>query len=303
MAPFLPVLAIVAALSAPAPIAKKPVIDREVELRFIDDSVMKATLLNEKLELVTKYGTLQVPTLDVKRVEFANRLSAVDVAKIATALGDLGSIEFKTRDRATADLRGLRVRAYPALVKAAESPNPEVRQRVEELLNYTRKVTRPAELEPRPTDTVHTADSKIAGKLAVETLRVRTFQFGEQAVKLADIRTLTHGDDDGGLVIPAPATLEGYANKFGQEVSFEITFGVHNNNGGGLWGTDVYSLGSNLTWAAMHAGLLQAQHGQKVVVRVRIVQSPQQFVGTQRNGAASQAHGHYPPGAFEFVVK
>jgi len=43
--------------------------------------------------------------------------------------------------------------------------------------------------------------------------------------------------------------------------------------------------------------------GEVVTVRIRIVQSPPQFVATFRNGVNSTAYGNYPAGAFEFVRK
>ncbi len=68
-----------------------------------------------------------------------------------------------------------------------------------------------------------------------------------------------------------------------------------------LWGTDVYTLDSNLAAAAVHAGL--AKPGEAVAVRVRVVQSPIQFTASFRNGVNSNAYGTFASGGYEFVKR
>src|SRR5690242_11974565 len=40
----------------------------DVEVKYIDDSTMKLKVLDDRLELVTKYGHLQIPLSDVRRI-------------------------------------------------------------------------------------------------------------------------------------------------------------------------------------------------------------------------------------------
>src|SRR5207302_1338666 len=101
-----------------------------------------------------------------------------------------GHTDFKRRDVATRDLAEAGEAAYPALVRAAKHTDPEVARRAEELLAKLRQAMPAERLEVREHDVVHTADSKNAGKLKAATLKVKTLQFGEQQLKLADIRTL-----------------------------------------------------------------------------------------------------------------
>lgn len=276
----------------------------EVEVKYIDDSTMKLKLLDDKLELVTKYGILQVAVSDIRRIEFAHRVSAETAEKVILAIARLNHADFKIRESATEELKGMRERAYPFVLKAIKHDDPETGRRAEEVAKYIQMRVPAANLEFRENDIVHTEDSKITGRLTAEVLRVSTFQFGEQSLKLADIRSLravnATANDEVIAATPAPGNLTMYQQQWGKELVFSVTGftpapGVNPN----VWGTDIYTLDSNLAAAVVHAGL--AKPGETVVVRVRIVQSPPQFVSSFRNNVNSTAYGPYPAGAFEFV--
>jgi hypothetical protein len=261
-------------------------------------------LLDDKIELVTKYGYLQIATADVRRIEFGHRCPADVVEKIVQAISKLGHPDFQTRERATADLKSYRERAYPYLLKAIKHDDPEVSRRADEALKFIQSRVPAAQLELKEIDVVYTEDSKITGKLTAQTLRVNTLQFGEQQLKLADIRSLKSAigmaTDDTQIAITAPVNLMTYQQQFGKELVFSITgFITTNGQQASLWGTDLYSLDSNLAAAAVHAGVVKPS--ETGIVRVRIVQSPQQFVSSFRNGINSTTYGNYPAGAFEFV--
>lgn len=295
--------------AAPDPTPTEPpraVPSVEAEVKCVDDSTLKIKLLDDKLDLGTKYGSLQIPVADIRRIDFAHRCPPDVIEKIAQAISKLGHPDFQTRERATADLKGLRERAYPYLLKAIKNDDPEISRRADEALKYILARVPAAQLESKEFDVVYTDDSRITGKLGANTLRVSTGQFGEQQLKLADMRSLKSGSgsglDDVQSASPAPANLMTFQQQFGKELVFTVTgFTTGNGQQASLWGTDVYSLDSNLAAAAVHAGA--ARPGETAVVRVRIVQSPQQFVGSFRNGLTSTAYATYPAGAFEFIRK
>ena len=85
----------------PTPVepASKPA-GLEVEVKGVDDSTLKLKLLDEKLELVTKHGFLQVAIADIRRIEFAHRCPPEVAEKIALAISKLGHPDFPTRERA-----------------------------------------------------------------------------------------------------------------------------------------------------------------------------------------------------------
>lgn len=282
----------------------KPAAPPEVEIRCLDDSTLKLKLLDEKLELVTKYGTLSIPVADVRRIEFAARCPAEVSQRVAGLIGSLNHPDFAVREQATADLRALKERAYGPLLKAAKHPDPEVGRRAEEAVQYIKQRVPAGALEARECDVVHTDDMKFVGKLSATGLRVLTGPFGEQTLKLADVRSLKAAGAAGGEEVAssgaAPANLMQYQGQFGKELVFTVTGLVHvGNQTGGVWGTDVYTLDSGLGLAAVHAGQVPA--GQAGTVRVRIVHPPAAFAGSHRNGVGSAAYQNFPAGAFEFV--
>jgi hypothetical protein len=308
-----PVALSVALLTAPqgtagpqppvAPESNKPRPSIEAEVKFIDDSGMKLKLLDEKLEMTTKYGVIHVPIADVRRIDFATRVPADAAEKVLLALSKLNHPDFKTREQATEELKGYRERAYPFVLKALKNEDPEVARRADEIATFIRTKVPAAHLEVREFDVVQTDDSRITGRLTAEVLRVGTFQFGEQALKLADARALraagAMSEEAPGAPI-APGNLSAYQQQFGKELTFSVTgFTPMAGANANLWGTDVYTLDSNLAAAVVHAGL--AKPGETVTVRVRILQSPPQFVATFRNNVNSTAYNAYPAGAFEFV--
>jgi hypothetical protein len=297
------------AAAAPDPVPTEPARTApalEAEIKCIDESSLKIKLLDDKLELVTKYGFLQIAVADIRRIEFAHRCPPEVVEKIAVAISRLGHPDFQTRERSTAELKTYRERAYPFLLKTLKHDDPEVSRRADEAAKFIQARVPAVQLEMKDTDVVYTEDSKFSGKLTAQTLRVNTLQFGEQQLKLADIRSLRSGSGSAAEDLyasgPAPTNLMTYQQQFGKELAFTVAgFVSSNGQQASLWGTDLYSLDSNFAAAVVHAGL--AKPGESVTVRVRIVQSPQQFVASFRNGISSTAYASYSAGAFEFIRK
>ncbi|WP_439622015.1 LCCL domain-containing protein [Gemmata sp.] len=278
----------------------------DVEVKCVDDSTLKLKLLEDKLELVTRYGFLQVTVADVRRIEFAHRCPPEVAERIALAISKLAHADFQTREQATTDLKNHRERAYPFLLKTLKHDDPEVSRRADEALRFIQaKVPAPL-LEARDSDVVYTEDSKFTGKLTAQSFRVLTGMFGEQSLKVADMRSLRTGAgiaaDEFAGAVAAPATMATYQQQFGKEFVFNLTgHAPGNGQQATVWGTDVYTLDSNLAAAAVHAGL--AKPGEAVAVRVRVVQSPLQFTASFRNGVNSNAYGTFASGGYEFVKR
>lgn len=162
-----------------------------VEIVCVDGSKLRAKLLDEKIEVKTKYGTLAIPADDVHRVTFALRLTPAEVKRIDDLVVGLGSTDFDTREKAMESLRDLRERAYPALVKASMSADAEVARRAAESVNWLQARVHASVLLWPTVDTVRTHDGcEIRGTIAVPSLRIQTAMFGEQALRLSDARQL-----------------------------------------------------------------------------------------------------------------
>ena len=271
----------------------------DAEVKYTDDSSMKLKLLDERLELVTKHGVLLIAASDIRRIEFASRVPPEVAEKVFIAIGKLNHSDFDVREAATEELKEYRERAYPQVLKALKSDDPEVSRRADEIAKHIRNKVPAALLEMRESDVVHTDDSKNTGKLTAEYLRVGTYQYGELKLKLCDVHSLRSGAvakaEDLIAAVPAPANLTSYANQPGKEFVFTVT----GNAAGGLYGTDTYTTDSSFATAVVHAGV--AKIGETVTVRVRIHALVPQFISTTRNGITSSAYGQYS--GFEFVRK
>ncbi|MFO0807432.1 MAG: LCCL domain-containing protein [Gemmataceae bacterium] len=85
-----------------------------------------------------------------------------------------------------------------------------------------------------------------------------------------------------------PETAMGWRGRFGEQFDVEIT----GRTTGSVWGTDVYTDDSSLAAAAVHAGVVR--DGERATVTVTIVKSPEQHIGSKRNGVESADYVSYP---------
>ncbi len=93
----------------------------------------------------------------------------------------------------------------------------------------------------------------------------------------------------------SPLNLIDHAFQPGKKLSVRVTGAVNT----WVWGTDVYTLDSHLSAAAVHAGVLKP--GETKTLEVETLATPPEFTGSTRNGVTSGAWGTYGPGAYRFV--
>jgi hypothetical protein len=266
-----------------------------VEVRFTDGRKRKVTLADEKVELTTPYGKLAIPVTAIHRISFASRIPADVIKRVDAAILELGSQEFQRREDASKELRELREKAYPSLLVAAKDKDSERARRAEEVLQWLRDALPEEDLVFRKNDVIHTEDSKIAGRLVMEELKVRSGSTAVEQLKLRDVRSLRSlaVEDEEDMVAEAdPGNLKALEASVGKTFRFKVTGAAT----GSVWGTDVYTTDSTLATAAVHAGVLKA--GQTGVVRVKIVAPPATFEGSTRNGVTTGPWGAYP-GAYQ----
>jgi predicted DNA-binding protein len=285
------------------PAETQPLDPRAMEVQLADDSVLKLLLADERIEIVTPHGTLFVPTDEIRRIEFAQRLPDETARRVAELLERLGNPESDVHEPAATELIELKEQAYLALVKAAKAGDPQLAPRAAAALKKLRPKLTKRDLVLREDDLIETAEAKIAGRIANPALKVSTTQFGELALKLADARSLRHQslvpktpEPEPEDAQPDPGNLTAYHGRIGQTIAFRVTGAV----GGTIWGTDVYTTDSRLAVAAVHAGIVKI--GETGVVRVKIIPSPPTFAGSIRNGVPSQAYGRYPA-AYQILKK
>jgi hypothetical protein len=269
------------------------------EARLTDGGALKLAVKTARIDLSTPYGKLAIPFADIRRLDIGVRLTAAEEQRIDEAVAGLGAEDFDRRETASAELAALGEKSHAAVERASRHEDPEVAQRAIELLDKLRDGV-PAERFPRgQLDVVTTAESMIAGRIEAASLLVTTAQFGELELRLADVRELRlpgNDEPEPGGAIPDPGNLANFQNQVGKVLAIRLTGAV--KQGGSVWGTDIYTMDSNLAMAAVHAGALKS--GQTKVVQVRILGQTNGFSGSIRNGVSTQNYGGFPA-AYEFV--
>ncbi|QDU31738.1 LCCL domain protein [Anatilimnocola aggregata] len=271
---------------------------RSVSLAFTDGSHLKALLAEEQIELQTPHGKLVFPIADIQRIEFAQRTSVELTLAIDKDISDLGSDEYRVREKAMANLLERKEKSFAPLARAARQQNDlEMRQRIEHLLEKLRAAVPEEQLNVRLNDIVHTAESKIAGKLLASSFKISSSQFGPLQVKLADIRELKSqaagpplDEIDPKNILADPGNMRGHEAEIGKSFAFRVTGAQH----GSCYGTDVYTTDSTIATAAVHMGLLKP--GETGVLVATIIGSPAGFVSSTRHGITSSQWSSYPAG-------
>ena len=163
----------------------------QAEVRFTDESTVRMTILQERLEIVTKYGKLVVPTSEIVKIDFGVHVPADLQKSIAQALEDLGSEVYKTRELAMRDLVSWGPFAYPQLTKAAKSSQLEVQKRAAIALDKLKSKHPARNLRLREEDIVTTANFTIVGEIVTPTLKARAENFGDLELKPAKLRGIS----------------------------------------------------------------------------------------------------------------
>jgi hypothetical protein len=170
----------------------------QAEVRFTDDSVVRMAILQERLEIVTKYGKLTIPVADIVKIDFGVHVPADLEKKIAKAIEELGSENYKTREMAMKDLINWGPYAYPQVYKACKSEQAEVMKRAT-LAMEKLKAKHPARnLRLREDDVIVTAHFTVVGRITTPTVKAKAENFGEldlQLAKLRSVRSLTAAQD------------------------------------------------------------------------------------------------------------
>jgi|HubBroStandDraft_1064217.scaffolds.fasta_scaffold157403_3 hypothetical protein len=161
-----------------------------VEVRLVDRSVVNMTMPQEEIELVTKYGKLSIPVREIRRVEFGFHTEPDTQKAVDSAIKQLSSNLYKTREAASKDLLDLGRFAYPALRQAGESKDRELSTRASGLAKQIEDCVAADLLAMKPYDTVHTAEFTVTGTIRQQTIKAHSPHFGEVSLKLSELRQL-----------------------------------------------------------------------------------------------------------------
>jgi len=182
---------------------------RRADILVADGSNLKMSVLQESIEVLTKYGKLTIPTEDIRRIDMGLHLPPGMDVQIENAIRNLGSEAFKQREDASKDLLQAGHWALAALQKASNSPELEVAKRAQSLILRIAERTPPEILKIRADDVVQTRDFPVVGRIASPTIKVSSPLFGEQLLKLSDLRHIHFRGQRGDAEIAIEASKYG----------------------------------------------------------------------------------------------
>jgi hypothetical protein len=218
-----------------------------MEARLADHSVLRIQLLEEKIEVQTRYGKLTVPAGDIRRIDLGLRLPPGTARKIDAAVASLGSTDFKQREKGSKELIGLKELAFPAVQRASKDSDLEVARRAQEVLARLKETVGGDKLTLRDWDLVYTEEFTIPGHIQAAAFKTRSSIFGEVRLQLTELRGLRSLRPGGATELVVDAAR--YALAAGQEkwldTRIEFTQGsnLHVTAEGEI---DVYPVGAEI---------------------------------------------------------
>jgi len=189
------------------PSRKKPADAPELaEVKMADGSAVRMTLTQSTVEIVTRYGKLEVPVGDIRRIEFGFRYPDGVLPRIEASARQFSSSDAKERDAAVQGLLEYRELSYPTLKRLAGGTDPDLAKRAAEVIRKLEEKVGADKLKVKDLDTIHAAEFTVAGRIETPTLKGRTTYFGEVTVQVSELRTIRFLGGTGGeteLVIEA----------------------------------------------------------------------------------------------------
>jgi len=147
-------------------------------------------ILQEDLEVLTKYGKLTIPLCDVRKVDFGLHVPPDVNQQITKSIKRLASDVYKEREVATNDLVGVGHFAFPSLQKASRSGDKEVAYRAVGLLKQISERVSPDLLKLRDEDVIQTSEFIVIGQITSQSMKAHSPHFGEVALRLSELRSM-----------------------------------------------------------------------------------------------------------------
>jgi len=164
--------------------------NNEVEVKFIDGSIVRMVLIQESVEVITKFGKLSIPVSEIRGIDLGVHLPDGMDEKIQTLIKQLNSDKFKDRDVAVNALVELGAQAYPALFNASKTAELEVQQRVQTALKKIKAAVPENMLRLTSQDRIITTEFPIVGQIVSPNFKVKSQYFGDLNLKLTELRSI-----------------------------------------------------------------------------------------------------------------
>lgn len=136
--------------------------ERTAKAKLADGTTVNVSVPAQIISISTAYGKLDIPSKDVLTVRLGFRYAPGQEKVIAGFVADLGAKDYKTRERASRELKLLLPASAPLLAAAAGGQDAEAAARAAILL----KEASVADREPEVEDEVRTGGMIVRGKVA-----------------------------------------------------------------------------------------------------------------------------------------
>lgn len=165
--------------------------NNEVEVKFGDTVTnVRMIILQEKIDIMTRFGKLEVPLTEVRKIDFGVHLEEGVLDKVQAAIKKLNSEVFKERDEAVKDLVKIGPPAFPALSAAAKTSDQEISTRAQMALKQIKGKYNADQLRLTVNDRIVTNDFPIVGRIVSPTIRAQNAYFGARDLKLTELRSI-----------------------------------------------------------------------------------------------------------------
>jgi hypothetical protein len=158
------------------------------EVRLADGGLLDMRLISKEIAIATREGKREVPVADVRRIDVGFRYPEGMQKRVEAAVARLGDSQFKIRESAGKDLLRLREVAYPALLRAAKSDDPEIKRRATALVRQLEGKLTGEQWAPHDDDVIVTTRHRLVGRIEGLALKAASPVFGEVQLRLADTR-------------------------------------------------------------------------------------------------------------------
>jgi hypothetical protein len=181
---------VLAPLASAQESGSKDVRPNHAEVRFGDGSLVRVMILQDTLDVMTKYGKLTIPIQEIRRIDFGLHLPPGVDAKIDSSIKQLGSAAFREREEAVKTLVYYGPMAFPYVQRASQSPELEVASRAAGVVKRIADKHPPELLSLKEEDLIQTLEFQVVGRVMTETIKAQSSHFGDLSLKLSDLRNL-----------------------------------------------------------------------------------------------------------------
>jgi hypothetical protein len=181
----------------------------EAEVQFANGSTLRMSILQDKIEVLTRYGKLAVPLAEIQRIEFGVHLTPDVTNKVEAAVVKLASAQYAEREDGARELTALGASAYPALLRALKSGDQEVVRRAEKIVATLRERVPEKDLRSREEDIVATPGFTVVGRILTPALKGHSEYFGNVQLQLTQLRRLRPMNNPGEVTISVDASQYG----------------------------------------------------------------------------------------------